>query len=143
MNLRPSILSFPSTRLLVLLGASAPFRVPAQSPTRAAPSVLFTAAPSNLATVYIVSVRDTLAPDPPYAILAIGEAGHLAGIEVHKQACLRFDRARLRGDSIIELASSDVANQPMQAVGKVYINVARDSWTWNGAAPSASPAPPC
>ena len=142
MNVRPSRLLSPTAALVVVLG-SAVFRLAAQSPTRGAPTVLFTAAPSNLATVYVVSVLDVLAPEHPYAILAIGQPGQVVGMEVHQKACLRFDPARLQGDTILELVSADVANQPMQTIGKVYINVARDSWTWDGASSSASPASPC
>ncbi len=103
-------------------------------------TILFTTAPSNLTTEYLAVVFDTLVRVRFDTILAIGEAGHVVGIDVHEKECLRFDRARLGRDSVLALASSD---RHGQLLGKVYINVARDSWTWDGAAPSASLSPAC
>ena len=143
------IVSLAIPALPVLLGSAA-FQLTAQSPTRAVRTVLFTAAPPNVTTEYFVAAFDTLARSARTAprldtLFAIGgheekfrvERGRIVG---GRKVCLRLDPSRLGSDSILQLTSSAVDGQE---IATVYINVARDSWTWDGAAQSASLAPPC
>lgn len=56
------------------------------------------------------------------------------------QVCMRFDVTRLGGDLVVELESTDVSGYVFR---RAFINVASDSWTWDGATSAASVAPPC
>lgn len=72
------------------------------------------------------------------ALRARFDTSVLVGAASH--VCMLFDLTRLGGDVVIELESTDVAGYVFR---RVFINVASDSWTWDGATSAASVAPRC
>lgn len=56
------------------------------------------------------------------------------------QVCLRLSHSTLTLDELVELLSADEFGN---VIADVYIRPPLGSWTWNGAAPNATAAPPC
>lgn len=115
-------------RLTALLVIAAACSSGTESPAPVPRTVLFT---NLLSAEYVGVAFDTITRARFDTSLLVGAASRV---------CLLFDLTRMGGDVVVELESTDVSGYVFR---RAFINVASDSWTWDGATSAASVAPRC
>lgn len=125
-------------------------RLAAQDTVR---TVLLTAPPSELGKGYLAHAYDAHIRGHELSVQFPLDTELIVGHDVAtmvsgkimrgtKKVCLRFNLGRLYGDSVLAL-SSMLLPANFAADTRIEVNVAHNSWKWDGVASSATVAQPC